>query len=171
MTELFWRLSPPHSTPPFQFLLLILTSWCRRPSIQLSSIRDGPCETRLSRTVPGMRGCTHAGPDDREPQQVCGDRDGLSTTGKSCSCSYSLAAAAAAFSGADLRARWWEPQSCCAWFCCFCSTHYCNKWGAAFQAEIKERFFAAGLDSTIGYPDEWALLSAGITRCKSSSIG
>lgn len=68
----------------------------------------------------------------------------------------------------DGRARWAEPQSRCAWSCRFCYTHYCNKWGAAFQAEIKEPVFAAGLDSTIGYPDEWARLSGGISRWKGS---
>lgn len=168
MTELFWRLSPPHSSPS-QFLVLILTSLAPPPFHPIIIHPVWPMKVRQSRTIPGVRGVRADGwtPPKRVPQQVCGDRDGLSTIGKSRSCSFSSLASCMRVRWGG-RARWAEPQSRCAWSCRFCSTHYCNKWGAAFQAEIKEPVFSAGLHSTIGYPDEWARLSGGISRWKGS---
>lgn len=104
MTELFWRLSPPHSSPS-QFLVLILTSWRRRPSIQLSSIRYGPWKSDSLAPFRGCGVCVQTGPHQSVPQQVCGDRDGLSTIGKSRSCSFPLLLLACGFGETGARAE------------------------------------------------------------------
>lgn len=59
-------------------------------SIQLSSIRYGPWKADSLAPFQGCGVCVQTGPHHSVPQQVCGDRDGLSTTGKSRSCSYTL---------------------------------------------------------------------------------